>query len=229
MTGDQLRLDAIAEATSSAERYRADIGASSPDGTMLQRFAVQVLASIGSTAARLSASLRNRHAEIPWHDIIAMRELSRPDGGADAAVLSKALNDTLPRLASHLFDLARDAAKAGAVEVESREPDSEDVGSETERNGTITLADVRKRRRDIERIAAEYGASNIRIFGSVARGEAKPYSDIDFLVDLQPGRSLLDLGGLQMDLQALFEHLVDIAHPQPGPFRDRVTAEAVSL
>lgn len=224
-----MRLDAIADAVNSVERYRGDIGVCSPNDSIVQGFALQVLASIGSDAARLGASLRGRHAEIPWHEIIAMRALSRPDGAPGAAAVNKALSDTLPQLSSRLFELARDAAKSAAVDAESQESDGEGGDSEADQNDTITLADVRKRRRDIERIASEYGASNIRIFGSVARGEAKPYSDIDFLVDLQRGRSLLDLGGLQMDLQALFDRPVDVAHPRPGPFRDRVTAESVAL
>ncbi len=55
----------------------------------------------------------------------------------------------------------------------------------------------------ILRIAAKYGARNIRIFGSVSRGEADSASDVDFRVDMEPGRSVLDLGGLQMELESL--------------------------
>ena len=54
------------------------------------------------------------------------------------------------------------------------------------------------KREEILQIAARYGAHNVRVFGSVARGEAGPESDIDFLVDMEPGRSLFDLGGLLM-------------------------------
>lgn len=228
MTADQTGLDSIADATGSIERYRADIGARSPHDTMLHRFVLQVLASIGLNAAKLSASLRSRHAEIPWDEIIAMRQFSHSNERLDAAAVRKALSDTLPQLSSRLFDLARDASKSAAVDAESV-ADGEDGDSEADQNGTITLAAVRALRRDIELIAAEHGASNIRIFGSVARGEAKPYSDIDVLVDFQPGRNLLDLGALQMDLQELFGRPVDVAHPRPGRFRDRVTAESVSL
>jgi uncharacterized protein len=59
-------------------------------------------------------------------------------------------------------------------------------------------------------LAARYGASNVRIFGSVAEGEASEASDADFLVDLEPGRSLFDLGGLLMDLQELLGRKVDL-------------------
>ena len=65
-------------------------------------------------------------------------------------------------------------------------------------------------RQEILRIAAQYGAYNIRIFGSVARNEADSNSDVDFLVELEPGRSLFDLGGLLMDLQNLLGCPVDV-------------------
>lgn len=90
---------------------------------------------------------------------------------------------------------------------------------------------VKARRHDILRIAAQYGACNLRIFGSVARGEADSHSDLDILVDLEPGRSLLDLGGMLMDLQDLLGCRVDIV--TEGGLRDRIRArvlqEAVPL
>ena len=59
-----------------------------------------------------------------------------------------------------------------------------------------------QKRQDVLRIAGKYGARHVRVFGSVARGEADAESDVDFLVELDPGRSLLDLGGLQFELEA---------------------------
>lgn len=80
-------------------------------------------------------------------------------------------------------------------------------------------------------IAARYGARNVRIFGSVARGEARPGSDVDVLVDLEPGRSLLDLGGLLMELQELLGCGVDVVTEQGlrPRIRERVLREAVPL
>lgn len=69
---------------------------------------------------------------------------------------------------------------------------------------------LQEKREDILRIATRRGASNVRIFGSIARGEADSKSDIDLLVDLEPGRSLFDLGGLLMYLQDLLGHKVDV-------------------
>ncbi len=69
---------------------------------------------------------------------------------------------------------------------------------------------IQDRKKQILALAAKYGASNVRIFGSVANGTADENSDIDFLVDLEKGRSLFDLGGLLMDLQGLFNRKVDV-------------------
>jgi predicted nucleotidyltransferase len=67
-----------------------------------------------------------------------------------------------------------------------------------------------EKREEILRIAANHGARNVRIFGSVARGEADETSDIDFLVDMEPDRSLFDVGGLLSDLRELLGRKVDV-------------------
>jgi uncharacterized protein len=87
------------------------------------------------------------------------------------------------------------------------------------------------KREEILQVAAKHGAYNVRIFGSVARHEAQPDSDIDFLVDLEDGRTLFDLGGLLTDLQDLLHCSVDVV-TVPGlrtRIRDRVLKDAVSL
>jgi len=66
------------------------------------------------------------------------------------------------------------------------------------------------RRKEILEIANRNGAVNVRVFGSVARGDDRPDSDIDFLVNLESGRSLLDLARLLRELNALLEHPVDV-------------------
>jgi predicted nucleotidyltransferase len=76
--------------------------------------------------------------------------------------------------------------------------------------GLEFLEDLRRRRSEILRVARDRGASRVRVFGSVAKGEATEASDIDFLVDLEADRSLLDLGGLLMDLQDLLGRNVDV-------------------
>lgn len=88
-----------------------------------------------------------------------------------------------------------------------------------------------ERREDILRVAANRGARNIRVFGSVARGEARPDSDLDLLVELEPGRNLLDLGGLLMELQDLLGCQVDIVTEKGlrDRLRERVLKEAMPL
>jgi predicted nucleotidyltransferase len=90
---------------------------------------------------------------------------------------------------------------------------------------------LQEKRGTILQIGAKHGAYNIRVFGSVARGEADEQSDIDFLVDLEPGRNLLDLGGLLMDLQALLGQNVDVVTERglKPRLRDRVLNEAIPL
>jgi len=86
-------------------------------------------------------------------------------------------------------------------------------------------------RDEVLRIAARYGAHNVRVFGSAARGDDQEGSDIDLLIDLDPGRSLLDLAGLRLDLQALLGRRVDVgmARALKERYRDEILAEAVPL
>jgi predicted nucleotidyltransferase len=90
---------------------------------------------------------------------------------------------------------------------------------------------LQNKRKQILAIAQKYGAYNVRIFGSVARGDASLDSDIDFLVDLEPGRSLFDLGGLLYELQTLLEVEVDVVTEKGlrARIREQVMRDAVSL
>jgi uncharacterized protein len=90
---------------------------------------------------------------------------------------------------------------------------------------------LREKRDEILRIAARHGASNVRIFGSVARGEASAQSDIDFLVELERGRSLLDHAALMIDLESLLGRRVDVATERglKPQIREWILGEAVRL
>ncbi|OQA41415.1 MAG: Nucleotidyltransferase domain protein [Chloroflexi bacterium ADurb.Bin325] len=81
------------------------------------------------------------------------------------------------------------------------------------------------RRQDVIRLAGKHGARNVRVFGSVARGDARPDSDIDLLVELEPGRSLFDLGGLLFDLQDLLGVDVDVV--TENGLRPRIRAQVL--
>jgi predicted nucleotidyltransferase len=95
----------------------------------------------------------------------------------------------------------------------------------------MSIEELRNRRSEILRLATLHGASNVRVFGSVARGEADERSDVDFLVDMRSGRSLLDLGGFLEDLRELLSHPVDVVTERglKARIRDRVLREAVPL
>jgi uncharacterized protein len=95
----------------------------------------------------------------------------------------------------------------------------------------LDLAGLRARRRDILSRAAEYGARNVRVFGSTARGEAEESSDVDLLIEMEPGRNLLDLVGLWQDLEDLLGTHVDVlSDGGVSPhLRERIDAEAVQL
>ncbi len=90
---------------------------------------------------------------------------------------------------------------------------------------------IKEKRDEILNLATKHGAKNVRLFGSVARGDADVKSDLDVLVDLEPGRSLLDLGGLLMDLQNLLGREVDLVTEKGlrPRIRERVLREAVTI
>jgi predicted nucleotidyltransferase len=90
---------------------------------------------------------------------------------------------------------------------------------------------IKAKRLEILKLAQKYGAYNVRVFGSVARGEARPDSDIDFLVELEPGRSLFDLGGLLFELRNLLGVEIDVVTEKGlrSRIRESVIREAISI
>lgn len=90
---------------------------------------------------------------------------------------------------------------------------------------------LESRRNEILDLAGAYGAKNIRVFGSVARGETGPTSDVDLLVDMEKGRNLLDLVGFWQDVEELLGCRVDvITDGGISPYlRERIYAEAIPL
>ncbi|MBY0525626.1 MAG: nucleotidyltransferase family protein [Gemmataceae bacterium] len=93
------------------------------------------------------------------------------------------------------------------------------------------LEQVRRRRDDILRLASRYGICRVRLFGSVARGDAGAGSDVDVLVDFEPGRSLLDQAGFEQELASLLGCQVDVvAEGGLSPYLEaNILRDAVSL
>jgi uncharacterized protein len=93
------------------------------------------------------------------------------------------------------------------------------------------LEQLRQKRAEILAIADKYGATNLRIFGSVARGDDRPDSDVDILIDQERRWSLLDHIGMMQDLEDLLERKVDVAVADGlrVRFYDRIIKEAITL
>ena len=93
----------------------------------------------------------------------------------------------------------------------------------------MNLEQVRERREDIVRLANQFGAHDVRIFGSVARGDEKRDSDLDVLVRFEKGRSLLDLIAVQQDLEEMLGCKVDVVSEGALKGEHKILREAVVL
>ena len=105
------------------------------------------------------------------------------------------------------------------------------AGSGRDRRSPPGLEELRRRPEEILAVATRHGASNVRVFGSVVRGEQDHDSDLDLIVDMEEDRSLFDLGGLAFDLEELLGCAVDVGLDDSfnERVRDQVLAEAVAL
>ncbi len=100
----------------------------------------------------------------------------------------------------------------------------------TRLDGAPTLHDLRARREEILRVAANRGAHNVRVFGSVAQGCARSDSDVDLIVEMEPGRTVLDLSELILDLREALGRDVDVVEiRKSSPVAERILREAVPL
>jgi predicted nucleotidyltransferase len=95
----------------------------------------------------------------------------------------------------------------------------------------MTIQGLQTHRPTILRIATRHGARNVRVFGSIVRGDAGPNSDIDLLVELEPGRTLLDVIALEQDLEELLGRPVEVLTDGGlSPYlQERILAEAAAL
>ena len=95
----------------------------------------------------------------------------------------------------------------------------------------VSFNDIRARREEVLSLAAKHGAHNVRVFGSVARGDNTPSSDIDLLVNMEPDRSLFDRIELMHDLEDMLHVKVDVVNEKalPSIIRDEVLHQGVAL
>lgn len=94
-----------------------------------------------------------------------------------------------------------------------------------------TIEEVRALRAEIFRLAQQNNATNIRVFGSVARGDARPDSDIDFIARFREGTSIFDMVGLWLDLKDLLGREIDLIadHPEGGEVMRAALSEAIEI
>ncbi|HWW88751.1 MAG TPA: nucleotidyltransferase family protein [Vicinamibacterales bacterium] len=95
----------------------------------------------------------------------------------------------------------------------------------------MSLKELQSHRRQILELAARRGARNVRVFGSTVRGDDRPDSDIDLLVDVEPGRTLLDVIGLEQDLEELLGRSVEVlTEAGLSPYlQGRILSQAAAL
>ena len=184
------------------------------------------LQTISEAAQSIAQDYKDHHPEIPWKQMVSFRDfLTFYYIEVDRDNLWNIATQDIPDLKSKI-DSALDeliSPKEG-----TRKRDTVAGKSKTTRAFGELL---QSKREDILRTAVRYGAYNVRVFGSVARGEADPESDIDLLVDVEPGRTLFDISELLMDLQDLLGHNVDIVTEKGlhSHIRERVLKEALPL
>lgn len=95
----------------------------------------------------------------------------------------------------------------------------------------VTLGEVRAHRDEIQKLGARYGIRNVRVFGSVARDEATPNSDLDLLVDVDRGHGYFDMAGFALGVEEALGVFTQVATPRGLKLRirDHVLREAIAL
>ena len=186
---------------------------------------IYYLQTISEAARAIPQEYLTHHPEIPWKQLIDFQNFItyyyRPIN-LDATWNS--INNDLSALKPKIDTLLEASLKKEEQQIIVPSPGN----NETSENLKELL---QAKRDDILRTATTYGISNVRVFGSVVRGEADEASDIDLLVDVEPGRTLFDLDELLAYLQNLLGHDVDIVTEKGlnRRVRERVLKEAVPL
>lgn len=184
------------------------------------------LQTISEAAQSIAQDFKNRHPEIPWKQMLSFRDFLtfyyiEVDRDNLWGIATQDIPDLKSKIDSALDELI--SPKEGGKKRDTIAGKSEAARA----FGELLQA----KREDILRTAVRHGAYNVRVFGSVARGEADAESDIDLLVDVEPGRTLFDISELLMDLQEMLGHNVDIVTEKGlhSRIHERVLKEALPL
>lgn len=198
------------------------------EDSLRQAATIQWLRRIARAAARLSPDVTAAHAKLAEHVQRIRAAADREYDQISLDAVWRALRGEVPALAA----CVREALDGPDWHSTARRRDSAATpGWDDEPRRRLTLEDLRARRAEILDIAERHGARAVSVFGSVARGDADAASDVDVLIDLEPGRSLLDLVALRLDLVDLLGVHVDVATVDGlrERIRDDVLGEAVGL
>ena len=187
---------------------------------------IHYLQIIGEAAQAMPQDYKDQHPEIPWKQMISFQNFLtfyyiEIDRDAVWRIVKYNLPNLKPKIDAELGRMTSRAEHRKNIE-----------SKVSKRNAAVAFRELlQAKREDILRTAVRHGAFNVRVFGSVARGEADAESDIDLLVDVEPGRTLFDLSELLMDLQDLLGRNVDIVTEKGlnSRIRQRVLKEAVPL
>lgn len=180
---------------------------------------------IDRAAHTISHDFKDHHPEIPWEQLRDIDTLLVPYS-------IEPERDVVWKIAAHDLPFLKPKIDAMLAQKSRVDEYRGNQGSVDKTKKAAVLRELlRASREDILRIAAKHGASNVRVFGSVARGEADSESDIDLLVNMEPDRSLLDLAELLADLQKLLGHRLDVVTEEGlnEEMREQVLRETVTL
>lgn len=186
---------------------------------------IYYLQTISGAANALPEDFRNDHTEISWKGLSDFQRFI-------THYYVEIDRDALWRIAEHDLPTVKALIEAN-FDLDERVTEhniSIEAHGSSESEAAVNKL-LRAKREEILRIANRHGAFNVRVFGSVAKGKADSKSDIDFLVDTEPGRTLFDLSELLLDLQELLERDVDIVTEQElhSRIHERVLKEAMQL
>lgn len=213
--------EAIAKITTYVKKGRRKFDREEP----IRLSIIYYLQTISDAANALPEGFRNDHPEIPWEELIGFqRFITHYYIEVDRNALWHTAEHDLPMVKALIdtnFELDERVTEHNkSIEVPANS-----------KSETVINRLLQAKREEILSIAGKHGALNVRVFGSVAKGKADAESDIDLLVDTEPGRTLFDLSELLIELQELLGRDVDIVTEKElhSRIRDRILKEAIPL